>query len=79
MKKRQQRVTLILDSKGVQYELLDIAEPNMEEAKEYMQNNSKLMGGTISDPNPRHPLPPQIFNDDEYCGVSFLVLSFLDK
>lgn len=76
MKKRQQRVTLILDSKGVQYELLDIAEPNMEEAKEYMQNNSKLMGGTISDPNPRHPLPPQIFNDDEYCGVSFLVLSF---
>lgn len=76
MKKRQQRVTLILDSKGVQYELLDIAEPNMEEAKEYMQNNSKLMGGTISDPNPRHPLPPQIFNDDEYCGVSFLVLNF---
>lgn len=70
MKKRQQRVTLILDSKGVQYELLDIAEPNMEEAKEYMQNNSKLIGGTISDPNPRHPLPPQIFNDDEYCGVS---------
>ncbi|XP_066251031.1 SH3 domain-binding glutamic acid-rich protein homolog isoform X2 [Euwallacea similis] len=68
VKKRQQRVTLILDSKNVQYELLDIAEPNMEEAKEYMQTNSKLMGCTIGDPTPRHPLPPQLFNDDEYCG-----------
>ncbi|XP_019763484.1 SH3 domain-binding glutamic acid-rich protein homolog isoform X2 [Dendroctonus ponderosae] len=68
VKKRQQRVTLILDSKSVTYDLLDIAEPNMEEAKEYMQTHSKLMGCTISDPNPRHPLPPQIFNDDEYCG-----------
>ncbi|XP_050307288.1 SH3 domain-binding glutamic acid-rich protein homolog [Anthonomus grandis grandis] len=68
VKKRQQRVQLILDSKNINYELLDIAEPNMEDAKEYMQNNSKMMGGTISDPNPRHPLPPQIFNDDEYCG-----------
>ncbi|XP_066142129.1 SH3 domain-binding glutamic acid-rich protein homolog isoform X2 [Euwallacea fornicatus] len=68
VKKRQQRVTLILDSKNVQYELLDIAEPNMEEAKEYMQTNSKLMGSTIGDPSPRHPLPPQLFNDDEYCG-----------
>ncbi|KAF7281473.1 hypothetical protein GWI33_004720 [Rhynchophorus ferrugineus] len=68
VKKRQQKVLLILDSKKVTYEVLDIAEPNMEEAKEYMQNNSKLMGCTIGDPNPRHPLPPQIFNDDEYCG-----------
>ncbi|KAL1490353.1 hypothetical protein ABEB36_013064 [Hypothenemus hampei] len=68
VKKRQQRVLLILDSKNIKYEVLDIAEPNMEEAKDYMQNNSKLMGGTIGDPNPRHPLPPQIFNDDEYCG-----------
>ncbi|CAG9767588.1 unnamed protein product [Ceutorhynchus assimilis] len=68
VKKRQQRVSLILDSKNIEYELLDIAEPNMEEAKEYMQTNSKLMGGTISDPNPRHPLPPQLFNGEEYCG-----------
>ncbi|XP_030747947.1 SH3 domain-binding glutamic acid-rich protein homolog [Sitophilus oryzae] len=68
VKKRQQKVLLILDSKKVEYEVLDIAEPNMEEAKEYMQNNSKLLGSTIGDPNPRHPLPPQIFNDDEYCG-----------
>ncbi|KAL1380247.1 hypothetical protein pipiens_014351 [Culex pipiens pipiens] len=25
-------------------------------------------GSTISDPTPRHPLPPQLFNDSEYCG-----------
>lgn len=70
MKKRQQRVLLILDSKNVKYEVIDIAEPGAEEAKDFMQNNSTSMGCTISDPNPRHPLPPQIFNDDVYCGVS---------
>jgi len=68
VKKRQQKVLLILDSKKINYEVLDIAEPNMEEAKEYMQNNSKMNGATISDPTPRHPLPPQLYNDEEYCG-----------
>ncbi|CAH1117400.1 unnamed protein product [Phaedon cochleariae] len=68
VKKRQQRVLLILDSKNVKYEVIDIAEPGSEESKDFMQNNSTALGGTISDPNPRHPLPPQIFNDDLYCG-----------
>lgn len=68
VKKRQQRVLLILDSKNIKYELIDIAEPGNDEHKEFMQNNSKSSGGTVSDPEPRHPLPPQIFNDDEYCG-----------
>lgn len=27
-----------------------------------------FLGGTASDPDPRHPLPPQVFNDEEYCG-----------
>lgn len=27
-----------------------------------------FLGGTASDPDPRHPLPPQVFNGDEYCG-----------
>ncbi|RZC34840.1 ATP-binding cassette sub-family B member 7, mitochondrial, partial [Asbolus verrucosus] len=68
VKKRQQRVLLILDSRNIQYELVDIAEPDNEEKKDFMQNNSTSSGATISDPNPRHPLPPQIFNDDVYCG-----------
>lgn len=68
VKKRQQRVLLILDSKNIKYEVIDIAEPGSEEQKDFMQNKSTSFGGTISDPNPRHPLPPQIFNDDVYCG-----------
>ncbi|XP_057656137.1 SH3 domain-binding glutamic acid-rich protein homolog isoform X3 [Diorhabda carinulata] len=68
VKKRQQRVLLILDSKNVKYEVIDMAEPGAEEAKDFMQNNSTSFGGTIGDPTPRHPLPPQIFNDEVYCG-----------
>ncbi|KAG5886088.1 hypothetical protein JTB14_031689 [Gonioctena quinquepunctata] len=68
VKKRQQRVLLILDSKNVKYEVIDIAEPGAEEAKDFIQNNSTGLGSTIGDPNPRHPLPPQIFNGDVYCG-----------
>lgn len=71
MKKRQQRVLLILDSKSIQYTVIDIAEPGAEESKDFMQNNSTAKGATISDPDPRHPLPPQLFNDEVYCGVSF--------
>ncbi|KAJ8978513.1 hypothetical protein NQ317_002417 [Molorchus minor] len=68
VKKRQQRVLLILDSKNVNYEVIDIAEPGAEDSKDFMQTNATSLGGTISDPSPRHPLPPQIFNDEVYCG-----------
>ncbi|XP_030380083.1 SH3 domain-binding glutamic acid-rich protein homolog isoform X5 [Scaptodrosophila lebanonensis] len=68
VKKRQQRVLMILDSKNIQYDIVDIAEPGKESEKEHMQNKSTSNGGTVSDPEPRHPLPPQIFNEDEYCG-----------
>lgn len=59
---------MILDSKNIQYDTVDITEPGKEGEKELMQNKSTSNGGTVSDPEPRHPLPPQIFNDDEYCG-----------
>ncbi|CAK1553490.1 unnamed protein product [Leptosia nina] len=68
VKKRQQRVLMILDSKTIKYEVIDITEPGREEDKDFMQNNAKCNGGTVSDPNPRSPLPPQVFNDEEYCG-----------
>ncbi|EDV97057.1 SH3 domain-binding glutamic acid-rich protein homolog isoform X5 [Drosophila grimshawi] len=68
VKKRQQRVLMILDSKHIQYDAVDITEPGKESEKEMMQNKSTSNGGTVSDPEPRHPLPPQLFNDDEYCG-----------
>lgn len=68
VKKRQQRVSMILDSKHIPYTIIDITEPGQEGEKDFMQKNSEHTGSTISDPTPRHPLPPQLFNDAEYCG-----------
>ena len=68
VKKRQQRVLMILDSKNIKYETIDITEPGKESEKEFMQTKSTSNGATVSDPEPRHALPPQIFNEEEYCG-----------
>uniref|UniRef100_A0A0K8TN16 Putative sh3 domain-binding glutamic acid-rich n=1 Tax=Tabanus bromius TaxID=304241 RepID=A0A0K8TN16_TABBR len=68
VKKRQQRVLMILDSKSIKYELIDITEPGKESEKDFMQTKSLSKGGTVSDPDPKHALPPQIFFDEEYCG-----------
>lgn len=77
MKKRQQRVLMILDSKNLKYEIINVADPNKESDKDFMQNNSTAFGGTACDPNPKHPLPPQIFNDELYCGVRRIFLLFI--
>ncbi|KAG8235210.1 hypothetical protein J437_LFUL015898 [Ladona fulva] len=61
VKKRQQRVLMILDSKHVSYDVVDITEPGKESEKEFMQQN-----GNAKDA--KYPLPPQIFNEDVYCG-----------
>lgn len=58
MKKNQQRIEMILDAKKIQYEKIDVAAS--EEAKDKMRKLSN---------NPK-ALPPQLFNDDQYCGVS---------
>lgn len=63
---------MILDSKSIKYDVIDITEPGREADKDFMQSNAKSNGATVSDPNPRSALPPQIFNDDEYCGVRIL-------
>lgn len=68
VKKRQQRVLMILDSKNIEYEVIDITEPGKESEKEFMQEKSTSKGSTTSDQDPRHPLPPQIFAGEEYCG-----------
>lgn len=60
---------MILDSRVIKYDVVDIAEPGNEEQKDFMQNNSTSLGATVSDTTPRHPLPPQIFSNDLYCGV----------
>ncbi|KAJ8978516.1 hypothetical protein NQ317_002420, partial [Molorchus minor] len=52
----------------INYEVIDIAEPGAEDSARTSWTNATSLGGTISDPSPRHPLPPQIFNDEVYCG-----------
>lgn len=59
---------MILDSKKITYDVVDISEPGKEAEKELMQEKSTNKGATISDQDPRHALPPQIFADEEYCG-----------
>lgn len=57
---------MILDSKNVEYETIDITEPGKEMEKEFMQTNSIARES-------KYPLPPQIFNEEEYCGVIIII------
>ncbi|XP_038078708.1 SH3 domain-binding glutamic acid-rich-like protein 3 [Patiria miniata] len=56
MKKKQQHIEMILDSKKVQYEKIDVAAE--EEQKKKMRD---LIGDQAA-------LPPQLFNGDTYLG-----------
>ncbi|XP_069751551.1 SH3 domain-binding glutamic acid-rich-like protein 3 isoform X2 [Narcine bancroftii] len=56
VKSQQSEVTRVMDSKGIKYELIDIAQSNA--SKEEMRSKS-------GNPN---ALPPQIFNGDQHCG-----------
>ncbi|XP_072890672.1 SH3 domain-binding glutamic acid-rich-like protein 3 isoform X1 [Hemitrygon akajei] len=56
VKSQQSEVARVLDSKGIQYEMIDIAQNNS--LKEEMRSKSG---------NPS-ALPPQIFNGDQHCG-----------
>lgn len=65
---------MILDSKSISYEAIDITEPGREKDKETMQTKGKareIYG--------KHPLPPQIFNEDEYCGVSITLFDLIQQ
>ena len=62
---------MILDSKNIEYVVVDITEPGKENEKEFMQQNGKTKEA-------KYPLPPQIFNNDDYCGVSLTLKLKLD-
>lgn len=57
VKSQQAEVIRILDSKGIKYELIDISVGGA--VRDEMRNKSG---------NPT-AIPPQIFNEDQYCGV----------
>lgn len=58
----QQRILMILESLGIDTEVVDITSPGMDEARNFMRESAKKKDGQ------RHVLPPQIFNGDKYCG-----------
>jgi len=58
----QHRILMILDSLAIEHEVIDIANPGMDEARDFMRGEGKKKEGS------RHVLPPQIFNGDKYCG-----------
>ncbi|XP_061753374.1 SH3 domain-binding glutamic acid-rich-like protein 3 isoform X2 [Nerophis ophidion] len=62
VKSQQGEVTRILDSKSIQYELIDISLGS--ELRDDMRRKSGNPGA----------VPPQLFNEDQYCGVSLLTI-----
>lgn len=66
------RVLMILESKNIEFQAIDITEPGKEPEKEFMQLNSSARDS-------KYPLPPQIFNEEEYCGVSSISITILKQ
>nr|CAG4642045.1 EOG090X0DPU [Eurycercus lamellatus] len=62
MKKRQMKAQLIMESKGVDFKVIDIADPSSEQERHFMQKNATAKNGA------RNPVPPQFFNEELYCG-----------
>ena len=63
MKKQQDFVLQILETHKIEHEKIDITDPNHENDKVFMRTHSKPKQGK------KFALPPQIFNDMQYCGV----------
>ena len=63
IKKKQDFIKQVLDTKKISYEEIDISLAMFEDERKFMREHAKARGT----PN---PLPPQIFIDQEYLGVS---------
>ena len=66
MKKKQEFIHQLLEVKNIEFEEVDITSPKLGDEKAWMQKNAVPKEGQVN------PLPPQIFNDETYCGVSKL-------
>jgi len=66
MQKKQDHILWTLESKKIEHEQIDIGDPNREKDRQFMRDNAEAGG----DDKTKTVLPPQIFNDKEYVGVS---------
>lgn len=64
IKKRQEFIIRILESKCIKFDEIDITASANENEKKFMRNNAKASG------NQKVPLPPQIFVGENYSGVN---------
>ena len=53
-----------LSAKKIPFETIDISSPENEELKQFMRQHAKPAEGQAN------AMPPQLFVDDEYIGVS---------
>jgi len=58
----QHRITMILKSLSIEFELVDVGAPGTEKDRDFMREQGRKKEGQ------RHCLPPQIFNGEKYCG-----------
>lgn len=65
MQKRQDHILWTLESKSIEHVQIDIGDPLLEKEREFMRENTKT-----DSTNGKTVLPPQIFNDEKYIGVS---------
>lgn len=65
MKLQQEHIKRILDTKNINYEEIDVADPHKLEDKKFMQTTLKLSDDDLV------ALPPQIFKEKTYRGVGF--------
>ena len=62
VKRQQTRAQMIMESKGVAFEIIDITADGMEHEKNFMLENA------LPSADGERPIPPQFFNQDEYLG-----------
>lgn len=63
IRKHVQRVLLVLQGHGVEHEVIDITLSEKREERTWMMEHA------VPVKEGQNPLPPQIFNEEEYCGV----------
>ncbi|ELU05269.1 hypothetical protein CAPTEDRAFT_127118, partial [Capitella teleta] len=62
IKKKQEHIRQVLDTRKIAFEEVDVASPENETEKQFMRDNAEPEEGK------NFVLPPQIFNDQVYCG-----------